>query len=115
MPAEQQQQDHIQVPQDKEEKDPNAPSGILHKGLDPVGKGLGKGLSPVGALVGGITKPVTGIVGGITRPVLAPATGEADERSEVVGGNKKAEDFGDQSHRQPFGGKEQSGQNPLGL
>ncbi|EKG17940.1 hypothetical protein MPH_04797 [Macrophomina phaseolina MS6] len=94
---------------------PFLPPGILAKGLDPVGSGLGKVLSPVGAVVGTVTQPVTGIVGGVTKPVLDPVTGEKQERSQILGGDKRAEDFGSQKDKEKFGGKEQTGQNPLGL
>lgn len=74
-------------------------------------------LSPVGAVVGTVTKPVTGTVGGITKPILDPVTGEKDDRAQVLGGNKRAEDFGKQAQKdkERFGGKDQTGDNPLGL
>ncbi|GME24091.1 hypothetical protein GTA08_BOTSDO07730 [Neofusicoccum parvum] len=104
-------------PNNSNEDDGNQPSGILSKGLTPVGNGLGKVLSPVGAVVGTVTQPVTGIMGGVTKPVLDPALGERQDRSQLMGGDKRAEDFGKQAQKdkEPVGGKEQSGSNPLGL
>ncbi|KAK7543984.1 uncharacterized protein J3D65DRAFT_608099 [Phyllosticta citribraziliensis] len=93
----------------------NQPSGIINKTLTPLGNGLGKVLSPVGYVVGGVTKPVTSTVGGITKPVLSPTLGQEDERAEILGGNKRPQDWGDQSDKERFGGKEQGKDNPLGL
>ncbi|KAI4739792.1 hypothetical protein E4T50_09777, partial [Aureobasidium sp. EXF-12298] len=67
---------------------------ILYTGLlsflgDPLGKGLEKGLSPVGNLVGGTGDRMAGFT-----KQDQPKKGEAYEK---------------------FGGKEQNGQNPLGL
>jgi hypothetical protein len=83
-----------------------------------VGNVLGKGLSPVGAVVGAVTKPLTDTVGKATKPVLGAVAGTQDERAEVVGGNKTAADFKSPKEKQEaeqFGGKEQTGDNPLGL
>lgn len=93
----------------------NQPSGIINKALTPLGDGLGKVLSPVGYVVGGVTKPVTSTVGSITKPVLSPALGQEEDRAEMLGGNKRPQDWGDQSAKEPFGGKEQGKDNPLGL
>lgn len=64
-------------------------TGLLSPFLDPVGKGLSKGLSPVGNLIGGTGDRMAGFT-------------KQDQP-------KKGEEY------QKFGGKEQSGQNPLGL
>lgn len=87
-------------------------AGLLAPVLDPVGKGLGAVLTPVGKGVGTITKPVGNVVGGITKPALGPVAGEKDEKIEVLGGNNKdSYEHGKQS----LGGREQTGENPLGL
>ncbi|GAB7354227.1 hypothetical protein MBLNU459_g4769t1 [Dothideomycetes sp. NU459] len=62
--------------------------GLLSPIGDPLGKVLNKGLSPVGNIVGGLAEPVTSLTGG--------------------GKEKSAEP-------ESIGGKQQSGQNPLGL
>jgi hypothetical protein len=86
--------------------------GPLAPVLDPLGKGLGTGLRPVGVVVETLTKPVATGLGGITRPVLGPVTGEREEKAEVLGGNNKdSYEHG----KQGLGGREQTGDNPLGL
>lgn len=97
--------------------------GYIAKGLNPVGEYAQKGLSPVGYGVEKGVKPVTDLVGGITRPVLGAVAGTKEEKAEVLGGDKKAEDF----KRKPIltkesgeeddqiGGKDQTAENPLGL
>ncbi|KAI4739499.1 hypothetical protein E4T50_10051 [Aureobasidium sp. EXF-12298] len=62
--------------------------GLLAPLGDPLGNALNKGLSPVGTAIGGITN------GGYTK------SKEMDKAAE---------------EQQSMGGKEQSGQNPLGL
>lgn len=64
-------------------------TGLLSFLGDPLGKGLQKGLSPVGNLVGGTGDRMAGFT-----KQDQPKKGEAYEK---------------------FGGKEQNGQNPLGL
>jgi len=78
----------------------NPPAGLLSGILDPVGNVAGKALSPVGATVGAVTKPVTNTVGGVTKPLLDPVAGSVDDQKKGDG---------------KIGGKEQTGQNPLGL
>ncbi|KEQ60399.1 uncharacterized protein M437DRAFT_54663, partial [Aureobasidium melanogenum CBS 110374] len=63
--------------------------GLLSFLGDPLGKGLEKGLSPVGNLVGGTGDRMAGFT-----KQDQPQKGEPYEK---------------------FGGKEQNGQNPLGL
>lgn len=63
-------------------------TGLLAPLGDPVGNALNKGLSPVGTAIGGITN------GGYTK------SKEMDKAAE---------------EQQSIGGKEQNGQNPLGL
>ncbi|THW16457.1 hypothetical protein D6C86_08962 [Aureobasidium pullulans] len=65
-----------------------AQKGLLAPLGDPLGNALNKGLSPIGTAVGGITN------GGYTK------SKEMDKAAEEP---------------QSIGGKEQTGQNPLGL
>lgn len=77
-----------------------------------TGKGLESGLRPVGAGLEKITGPLGNAVGGITRPALGPLMGNKDEKMEIVGGENK------DSYRtkdEKIAGKEQTGENPLGL
>lgn len=76
-----------------------------------TGKGLETGLKPVGYGLGKVTEPLGNAVGGLTRGALGPLLGNDDERMEVVGGNNV------DSYNKPerIAGKEQTGQNPLGL
>jgi hypothetical protein len=66
----------------------NMETGLLVPLGDPLGSALNKGLSPLGTAIGGITN------GGYTK------SKEMDKAAE---------------EQQSVGGKEQSGQNPLGL
>lgn len=59
-----------------------------------------------------MTEPLGNAVGGgLTRGAVGPLLGNKEERMEVVGGNNK------DSYEKPekIAGKEQTGQNPLGL
>lgn len=77
-----------------------------------MGNALGTGLRPVGAVVETVTKPVSDVVGGITKPMLGPIAGAKEEKMEVLGGNNKdSYEHG----KQGLGGREQTGDNPLGL
>lgn len=78
----------------------------------PQGKALETGLRPIGApLEKGITGPLGNALGGSTRGVLGPLLGEKEERSEVLGGNN----VDSYNKKESLGGKEQTGENPLGL
>jgi hypothetical protein len=77
------------------------------------GKALNTGLRPIGApLEKAVTKPLGNAVGGTTRGALGPLLGEKEERSELLGGDNK-----DSYENKPekIAGKEQTGENPLGL
>ncbi|KAF2827863.1 hypothetical protein CC86DRAFT_369084 [Ophiobolus disseminans] len=79
---------------------------------DPAGKVLGTALRPIGApLEKGVTGPLGNAVGGSTRGVLGPLLGTDEERMEVVGGKNKDSYEGPEK----IAGKEQTGDNPLGL
>jgi len=69
--------------------------GLLSFIGDPVGKALNKGLSPIGNVVGGLAQPF----------------GSGSSNTDKVSGNTPKEDEMSKS----TGGKEQTGQNPLGL
>jgi hypothetical protein len=58
-----------------------------------------------------VTGPLGNALGGTTRGVLGPLLGNEDERMEVVGGKNKDSYAGPEK----IGGKEQTGDNPLGL
>lgn len=77
----------------------------------PAGKALNKGLRPVGAPLEKVTGPLGNALGGGTRGALGPLLGEKEERSELLGGNN----VDSYSKKESLGGKEQTGQNPLGL
>jgi len=80
--------------------------------LNPVGKYAGKGFETIGKPVGGIVDP---LVGGIMR------SGEGWGDTIGVGfGNKeggpaKQQEAEGERMKQPIGGEEQTGDNPLGL
>ena len=73
---------------------------------------MNKGLRPVGAPLEKVTQPLGNAVGGGTRGALGPLLGEKQERSELIGGYNK-----DSYEHKPekIAGKEQTGDNPLGL
>lgn len=76
------------------------------------GKVLGTALRPIGApLEKGVTGPLGNALGGTTRSALGPLMGTEEQRSEYLGGKNK------DSYETPekIGGKEQTGENPLGL
>ena len=76
--------------------------------MSPVGKPLGKGLETVAGPVGGLVDP---LVGGIHRSGAAfgAATGVGAGNME----HKNREE--DEEMHRPYGGKEQTGENPLGI
>lgn len=77
------------------------------------GKVLGTALRPIGApLEKGVTGPLGNALGGTTRPALGPLLGHEEERSELLGGKNK-DSY--ESTPEKIAGKEQTGQNPLGL
>jgi hypothetical protein len=132
---EQLQQQHIQTePQDDEQEEKKGSGGLLSTIGDPIGRSsapptchsppspyltcvkgnvLGTALRPVGApLEKGLTGPLGNALGGTTRPALGPLLGHEDEKSELLGGNNK-DSY--ESRPEKIAGKEQTGQNPLGL
>ena len=85
-------------------------TGLLSGVLDPVGNGANKVLSPVGNTLNAGLKPVTGTIGGGLGPVvdtvMKPAQ-KGEQAGKVANAQEKKEE--------PFGGKEQNKDNPLGL
>ncbi|GAM83341.1 hypothetical protein ANO11243_013280 [Dothideomycetidae sp. 11243] len=80
-------------------------SGLLAPLGDPLGKALETGLSPIGAGVGKVTGPAAEGASNVTKPIMDSLgmgdRGEMKQREELKG--------------ESMGGKEQTGQNPLGL
>ncbi|KAL1800941.1 hypothetical protein ACET3X_001283 [Alternaria dauci] len=111
---EQSQQQHIQTePQNDEQEEKKGSGGLLSTIGDPIGNVLGTALRPIGApLEKGLTGPLGNALGGTTRPALGPLLGHEDERSELLGGKNK-DSY--ESTPEKIAGKEQTGQNPLGL
>ncbi|CAN9124963.1 unnamed protein product [Alternaria alternata] len=107
---EQPQQQHIQTePQDDEQEQKKGSGGLLSTIGDPIGTAL----RPIGApLEKGVTGPLGNALGGTTRPALGPLLGHEEERSELLGGKNK-DSY--ESTPEKIAGKEQTGQNPLGL
>ncbi|EMD94960.1 hypothetical protein COCC4DRAFT_52803 [Bipolaris maydis ATCC 48331] len=110
---EQPQQDHIPTsPQNEEEEQSKGSGGLLSAIGDPVGNVLNTALRPVGApLEKFVTGPLGEGLGGTTRGALGPLMGHEDERSELLGG-KNVDSY---SKPEKIAGKEQTGDNPLGL
>ncbi|KAF2124699.1 hypothetical protein P153DRAFT_390168 [Dothidotthia symphoricarpi CBS 119687] len=103
---------HIPTEPKQEEEADQGTGGLLSKVGDPIGKVLGTALRPIGApLEKGVTGPLGNAVGGSTRGALGPMLGGEDQKMEVLGGNNK------DSYEKPekIAGKEQTGENPLGL
>ncbi|KAG9191545.1 hypothetical protein G6011_10279 [Alternaria panax] len=111
---EQAQQQHIQTePQDDEQEEKKGSGGLLSTIGDPIGNVLGTALRPIGApLEKGVTGPLGNALGGTTRPALGPLLGHEEEKSELLGGKNK-DSY--ESRPEKIAGKEQTGQNPLGL
>ncbi|KAF1364577.1 hypothetical protein EJ07DRAFT_172606 [Lizonia empirigonia] len=105
--------DHIPTDTQEEEPESTGSGGLLSKIGDPVGSVLGTALRPIGApLEKGLTGPLGNAVGGATRPALGPLLGEDHEKSELLGGKNK-DSY--ESKPESIAGKEQTGENPLGL
>lgn len=134
------QQQHIQTePQNDEQEEKKGSGGLLSTIGDPIGTSplplpslpkspppptptnihthtgnvLGTALRPIGApLEKGVTGPLGNALGGTTRPALGPLMGHEEEKSELLGGQNK-DSY--ESKPESIAGKEQTGQNPLGL
>lgn len=89
------------------------PAAYIPYSLPSKGNVLGTALRPIGApLEKGVTGPLGNALGGATRPALGPLMGEKEERSELLGGDNK-DSY--ESRPEKIAGKEQTGNNPLGL
>ena len=106
-------QQHIPTGGDEDKEEENKGSGGLLSSIgDPAGKVLGTALRPIGApLEKGVTGPLGNALGGTTRSALGPLMGEEKERSDYLGGKNKDSYEGPEK----IGGKQQTGDNPLGL
>jgi hypothetical protein len=130
--------DHIPTTNEPQDEEEQPQQGLLSKIGDPVGMQLpfprsrsppplephthfpsstgsvlGTALRPIGApLEKGVTGPLGNALGGATRPALGPLMGEKEERSELLGGDNK-DSY--ESRPEKIAGKEQTGDNPLGL
>jgi len=94
---------------------PHSPSPIQPSSNNhtTTGNVLGTALRPLGApLEKGVTGPLGNALGGTTRPALGPLMGHEEEKSELLGGQNK-DSY--ESKPESIAGKEQTGQNPLGL
>ncbi|KAH7109830.1 hypothetical protein B0J11DRAFT_448585 [Dendryphion nanum] len=98
--------------EEKEDEQQKGSGGLLSPLGDPLGKALNTGLRPIGAPLEKITGPLGNALGGGTRGALGPLLGEKSERSELLGGDNK-DSY--ESRPEKIAGKEQTGQNPLGL
>ena len=125
--------DHIPATNEPQDEEEQSQQGLLSKIGDPIGMRfpslppfqhnaylppstgnvLGTALRPIGApLEKGVTGPLGNALGGATRPALGPLMGEKEERSELLGGDNK-DSY--ESRPEKIAGKEQTGDNPLGL
>ena len=105
--------DHIPATNEPQDEEEQPQQGLLSKIGDPIGNVLGTALRPIGApLEKGVTGPLGNALGGATRPALGPLMGEKEERSELLGGDNK-DSY--ESRPEKIAGKEQTGDNPLGL
>ena len=92
---------------------PKSPSPAQPPSNTLLGNVLGTALRPLGApLEKGVTGPLGNALGGTTRPALGPLMGHEEEKSELLGGQNK-DSY--ESKPESIAGKEQTGQNPLGL
>ncbi|CAO2652354.1 Nn.00g006370.m01.CDS01 [Neocucurbitaria sp. VM-36] len=107
-------EEHTHIPtESKEEEKDEGSGGLLSFVGDPAGKVLGTALRPLGApLEKGVTGPLGEAVGGTTRSALGPLMGTEDQKSELLGGKNK-DSY--ESKPEKIAGKEQTGDNPLGL
>ncbi|KAF2641880.1 hypothetical protein P280DRAFT_449168 [Massarina eburnea CBS 473.64] len=104
--------EHIPTTNEEQEEEKSGSGGLLSTIGDPLGKGLNTVLRPVGAPLEKVTGPLGNAIGGTTRGAVGPLLGEKSERMEVIGGDNK-----DSYEHKPekIAGKEQTGENPLGL
>ncbi|ETN39225.1 uncharacterized protein HMPREF1541_05448 [Cyphellophora europaea CBS 101466] len=90
----------------------NAAGDKVESVLSPVGKPLGKGLETAGKPIGGLVEP---IVGGISKAGETFGNEMSIGFGNKEGGPAKQQEAEAAKMKEPLGGKEQTGDNPLGL
>jgi hypothetical protein len=89
----------------------NTAGSAIESTLSPVGNVMGKGLEQVGRPVGGVVDPLLGGLmrsGGAWGDAFGVGSGNMDKR-------KAREEEEREKLREQVGGKEETGENPLGL
>ncbi|KEF52164.1 uncharacterized protein A1O9_11791, partial [Exophiala aquamarina CBS 119918] len=90
----------------------NSVGGKVQETLEPVSQKTGPVLETVGKPVGGLVEP---LVGGIMKGGKAWGTEVGVGYGNAEGGPAKQAEAEGQKMKEPFGGKEQNADNPLGL
>ncbi|KAK5050576.1 hypothetical protein LTR84_003858 [Exophiala bonariae] len=90
----------------------NAAGEKIEETLAPVSKYTGKGLETLGRPIGGLVEP---LVGGVMKGGKAWGEETGVGYGNAEGGPAKAAEAEGQRMKEPFGGKEQNAENPLGL
>ncbi|MCJ1429709.1 hypothetical protein MMC29_007624 [Sticta canariensis] len=86
----------------------NRAGSTINSTLSPVGAPLGKGLETV-------TRPVGNVVDALVGGVMRSGAAHGDIAGVGAGNMDKKRDEENERLREPLGGEEQTGQNPLGL
>lgn len=90
----------------------NSAGDKIQGALSPVGNYAGKGLETVSKPVGSLVDP---LLGGVMRAGEAFGTQANVGYGNKEGGPAKQADAEGQKMKEPIGGKDQTGDNPLGL
>jgi hypothetical protein len=90
----------------------NSFGGKVEETLSPVGKHAGPVLGAAGKPIGGLVEP---LVGGIMKGGKAWGEQVGVGYGNAEGGPAKQQEAEGQRMKEPFGGKEQNADNPLGL
>lgn len=90
----------------------NAAGDWIQDKMGPVGQYAGKGLETAGKPIGGIVDP---LVGGLMRGSEAFGDNLGVGFGNKEGGPAKQKEAEGEKLKQPVGGEEQTGDNPLGL
>lgn len=90
----------------------NAAGNKIEETLSPVGQYAGKGFETIGRPVGGLVEP---LVGGIMKGGKAWGEEMGVGYGNAEGGPAKQQEAEGKRMKEPFGGKEQNADNPLGL
>lgn len=86
----------------------NRAGSTINSTLSPVGAPLGKGLETV-------TRPVGNVVDAVVGGVMRSGAAHGEVAGVGAGNMDKKTDEQNERLREPLGGEEQTGQNPLGL